>query len=190
MGQVEESARRQRRLGLIQRAILGTIGMAGLLAVITVAPNAIAGFGLFVRSKYRFKNQSTNVLTGLARQGYIKFEERNGVRLARITDAGKRALLRNGVSMPNKVRFRWDKRWRVIIFDIPEKRRSTRDALRTTMKSFGLYRLQDSVWAYPYDCEEIIALLKADLRLGGSVIYMVVEKIENDKYLKEQFGLF
>ncbi|OGG53804.1 CRISPR-associated endonuclease Cas2 [Candidatus Kaiserbacteria bacterium RIFCSPHIGHO2_01_FULL_53_29] len=189
MGKIEEGAKRVRRLGLVQRALLGTIGMAGVIALIAIAPNAIAAFGLLGRNKYRFKNQSDNVLTRLKQQGYISFEERNGERFARITDAGRHTLLRNGVALSKKIRFRWDKRWRVIIFDIPEKRRRVRDTLRETMKSFGFYRLQDSVWVYPYDCEEIIMLLKADLRLGGSVLYMVVEKIENDKHLKETFGL-
>ena len=58
------------------------------------------------------------------------------------------------------------------------------------MKSFGFFRLQDSVWVYPYDCEDIIGLLKVDLHLGGSVIYLVVEKMENDKHLKKTFGLY
>ena len=84
---------------------------------------------------------------------------------------------------------RWDQRWRVIIFDIPERRRKIRDRLRSTMRELGFARLQDSVWVYPYDCEDLMALLKADLKLGVSVLYMVVEHIENDKYLREQFSL-
>jgi len=190
MGKTEEGARRLRRLGLIQRAVLGTIGAVGILAIAAVAPNAVAAFGLLGRKKHRFKYQSDNVLTRLAQQGYVSFEERNGKRFARITDIGKQTLLRNGVTFSKKIRFRWDKRWRVIIFDIPEKRRRVRDALRETMKSFGFFRLQDSVWVYPYDCEDIIGLLKVDLHLGGSVIYLVVEKMENDKHLKKTFGLY
>ncbi|MDP3646061.1 MAG: CRISPR-associated endonuclease Cas2 [bacterium] len=190
MGKMEKEARRRRHLGLVQKAILGTVAMAGLIAVIAVAPNALSIFGLLGRNKYRFKNQSVNVLTRLARQGYITFEEHGGKRSVRITDTGKRELMRNGVTLSKKIRFRWDKRWRVVIFDIPEKRRGTRDSFRETMRSFGFYRLQDSVWVYPYDCEDLIALLKADLRLGGSVVYMIVEKIENDRHLKQEFGLF
>ena len=50
-------------------------------------------------------------------------------------------------------------------------------------------RLQDSVWVFPYDCEDFIALLKAELKIGAAVLYMVVEHIENDKHLRSHFGL-
>lgn len=55
------------------------------------------------------------------------------------------------------------------------------------MQSFGFYRLQDSVWVYPYDCEDVIGLLKTNLGLGSAVLYMIVEKIENDRRLREHF---
>ncbi len=61
--------------------------------------------------------------------------------------------------------------------------------LRRTVKSLGFFRLQDSVWVFPYDCEDFVALLKADLRVGKNALYVIVEKIENDKHLKEHFGL-
>ena len=46
-------------------------------------------------------------------------------------------------------------KWRVIIFDIPEKEKM-RLQISYLFKQSGLYRLQDSVWVYPYDCEDII----------------------------------
>ena len=55
---------------------------------------------------------------------------------------------------------RWDHRWRVVIFDIPERRKSVRVSLRRFMQEYGFVRLQDSVWIYPYDCEDLIALAK------------------------------
>ena len=74
------------------------------------------------------------------------------------------------------------------MFDVPERRRAVRDKLRTAMRSLGFVRLQDSAWVYPYDCEDLIALLKAELKIGFSALYLVVEHIENDKYLREEFG--
>ena len=75
------------------------------------------------------------------------------------------------------------------MFDIPEKRRKTRDQLRMRMRGMGFFRLQDSAWVYPHDCEEIVGLLKTELRLGSTVIYMIVESIENDTRLREHFGI-
>jgi DNA-binding transcriptional regulator PaaX len=131
------------------------------------------------------------VLTELAKAGYIKFEEKRGKKYARLTEHGSRTLALRGVLLGQQIkkRKRWDKRWRVVIFDIPEKRRQTRDDLRSMMRHFGFYKLQDSVWIYPYDCEDVIALAKAELKLGASVLYMIVEKLENDRRLREEFLL-
>ena len=84
---------------------------------------------------------------------------------------------------------RWDKRWRVVVFDIPEKHRRTRDSLRSSMRELGFYRLQDSVWVYPHDCEEVVMLIKTEMRVGAALLYMIVEKLENDSKLREHFGI-
>ena len=191
MAKLEDEARRIRRMGMVQQAMLATIAISGIIAVALIAPGAIAMLGKMPKVRKQFTYRSNNVLTKLAADGYISFQEKGGKRFARITDKGRLALMRRGSLLYNSLHRpkRWDKRWRVIIFDIPEYRRTTRDALRKMMQSFGFYRLQDSVWVYPYDCEDVVALAKAELKIGASVLYMVVEKIENDKRLKEEFLL-
>ena len=84
---------------------------------------------------------------------------------------------------------KWDKKWRVIIFDIPDKKRKERDQIRTLFKSAGFYLLQESVWVYPYDCEDIIALLKTDFGVWKNLLYLIVEELENDRYLRDEFDL-
>lgn len=84
---------------------------------------------------------------------------------------------------------RWDKKWRVMIFDIPEKKRKIRNDLTTLFRAAGIYRLQNSVWVYPYECEDIITLLKTDFGIGKYLLYMIVDELENDKYLRQHFGL-
>jgi DNA-binding transcriptional regulator PaaX len=189
MGKLESEARRRRGIGQVQKAVLATVAVGGILAVGVVAPNALQLLG-GQRNKYRFNNQTKLALARLAQKGYIIFEERGGGRYARLTEIGERALTfeKQKAVLQLGSRKRWDKRWRVVIFDIPEFRRSTRDRLRKVMVEAGFYRLQDSVWLYPHDCEDFVALLKADLKIGNAVLYMIVEKIENDLRLKQHFG--
>ena len=191
MAKLEEEARKIRRMGMVQQAILATVAISGIIAVGLVAPKALEILGRVPAVRRQFMYRSGNILSDMAKEGYVTFEEKKGARFARITPEGKAALMRRGSLMFNALQRprRWDKRWRVIIFDIPEYRRVTRDALRKMMQSFGFYRLQDSVWVYPYDCEDVVALAKAELKIGASVLYMVVEKIENDQRLKEEFLL-
>ena len=88
-----------------------------------------------------------------------------------------------------KIPKRWDGRWRVIIFDIKEIRRGDRNLMRHMLGEMGFKRLQNSVWVHPYGCEEMLNLLKINLGLNRDVLYLVVEKLENDKWLRSEFEL-
>ena len=48
----------------------------------------------------------------------------------------------------------------MIIFDIPEKKKSAREALRDKLKDLGFAKLQDSVWITPFPCENEINFIK------------------------------
>jgi DNA-binding transcriptional regulator PaaX len=191
MGKMEDETRRRRRLGSIQQAILGLILMSGALAVQRIAPEVLRSLKRDRKFAHQFTYRARSQLSQLREDGLVSFEERGGLRYARITNAGRNALMVRGNLLAQWIQKpkRWDGRWRVVIFDIPERRRNTRDTLRRMMRSFGFYRLQDSVWVHPYDAEDVIALAKTELKLGTNVLYMIVEHIENDQRLKEEFLL-
>ena len=77
----------------------------------------------------------------------------------------------------------------MIIFDIPEKKRVFRTAVRARLVQFGFFRLQDSVWVFPYDCEEIIAMLKTELSIGRELLYIVADAVEGDEVIRSHFSL-
>ena len=191
MGKLENEARRERRKGYLQDAVLGTVAVAGILAVAMVAPNVLQLLGGFGSRRNRFAEQSRSALTRLAARGHIVFEERDGMKFARITPEGAhaKALLQHKADLQARSKKRWDKHYRVVIFDIPVKRKGLRDRLRRVMKECGFVQIQRSVWLHPHDCEDLIALIKADLRVGKDVTYMVVEQIENDAWIRRHFTL-
>ncbi len=191
MGVVEKEARKVRRLRTFQKAMLVAV-LAGVMVATGAAPSPTLLLKYFRGRKKgaRFNYQAKNALGRLAKSGLITFEERDGKRYARITEVGKQVLeiesmRENSMQKPKK----WDGRWRVVLFDIPERRRGVRNRLRVFMQEYGFVRLQDSVWIYPYDCEDLIALAKADFRIGVDALYMIVEQLERDKHLREHFGL-
>jgi CRISPR-associated endonuclease Cas2 len=192
MGIVEKDARKVRRRGYIQKALLTTLLVGGMIAL-GAAPriDLLKLLGKAKRNPYRLKHQVNDALVRLARKKLVTFVLKDGRRFARLTPAGTERLKieEQKTALTLQKKKRWDKRWRVIIFDIPESIRGTRDKLRLTMQNSGFYRLQDSVWLYPHDCEDFIVLLKADLKIGNAILYMVVEKIENDVKIKTYFNL-
>ncbi|MEK7136257.1 MAG: hypothetical protein AAB821_01570, partial [Patescibacteria group bacterium] len=64
-----------------------------------------------------------------------------------------------------------------------------RDDLRNWLHGLGFVRLQNSVWVFPYECREVVMLLKFKLGVGSEVLYLTVEAIENDMWLKKTFSL-
>jgi len=192
MGIVETEARKKRLYTNVQQALLATVALTGVALVAAIAPNAPAALAKLPSVKRaQLRYQYRTALGRLAAQGHIIFEKRDGKQYARITDSGQKVLEfeQEKAKLSNTKKRRWNGRWRVVIFDIPERRRRTRDRLRNLMQETGFVRLQDSVWVFPYDCEDFISLVKAELKIGSAILYMVVEQIENDKHLKAHFGL-
>ncbi|VAW19183.1 hypothetical protein MNBD_BACTEROID05-1044, partial [hydrothermal vent metagenome] len=70
-----------------------------------------------------------------------------------------------------------------------ERKRGVRDKLRKALVNFGFIKLQNSIWVYPYECEEFITMLKADLKTGKDILYIVADKVEYDKNFKGNFKL-
>lgn len=83
----------------------------------------------------------------------------------------------------------WDKKWRMVAFDMPERFKKGRDALRQMLKRIGFCELQKSVFICPYDCLYEIGLLVAFFNLGKYVRLGILEFIDNEKYFKKVFNL-
>ena len=192
MSGLEAEAKKVRRRGQIQKALLTTLLIGGMIAIgATPRINILKLLGNKKRNQYRLKHQVNDALIRLSRKGLVAFVIKDGRKFARLTPAGSQRLKleQEKAALLLQRKKRWDKRWRVIIFDIPERRRGVRSRLRAIMQECGFVRLQDSVWVYPHDCEDLTVLMKAELKTGSSILYMVVEKIENDAWLKKHFSI-
>jgi len=83
----------------------------------------------------------------------------------------------------------WDGKWRVVIFDIPEKRKRSRDALRDKLKELGFYELQKSVFVFPYECDDEINFVIEFFEMRQYVRTILAERIDNELHLKRIFKL-
>lgn len=186
---MEDKARKRRKRENIQKAVLSVLAVSGALAITAVAPNIFQALPhLMGKERYRL---TFNTKTAVGRLVVKKHVKRNARGLLEITEEGRRHLELEiaRAESPAKRRRRWDGRYRLVLFDIPQKRRAVRDRLRLIMSQCGFMRLQDSVWVSPYDCEELIALVKAELRVGNDVLYAIVDQIGNESRIKAHFEL-
>lgn len=188
MGEIEKRGKARKKRRDLQKAILAVVGGAALIGVAMAAPNlpgALHKMGL-IQTK-RDKNSIARARRNLLKRGFMKKSEKGLLRLTSL--GGREFALQQAREQLHTRSKRWDGRWRVLVFDVPEYRKSLRDKMRRTLAAVGFLRLQDSVWIYPHDCEDFVALLKADFKIGRDVLYMIVDELEGDGPIKKKFGL-
>ena len=81
----------------------------------------------------------------------------------------------------------WDKKWRIVIFDIPNEIRKARDILRERLKRLGFIQLQESVFIYPFKCKKIIDYIAEIYQIKPFLKYVIADIIEGDEELIEEF---
>ena len=85
---------------------------------------------------------------------------------------------------------RWDGKWRLLMFDIPERNSWARNLLRNKIREWNFAHIQRSVFITPFDCEKEIGAVLERLELQDAVLLMTVEHagfLHN--LLKKQFRL-
>jgi hypothetical protein len=118
-------------------------------------------------------------------------EKKNGDVVIVLSDKGKRKVLEFSI---DNIRIgkpiHWDKKWRIVMFDIPEKRRAARNVLREKLKNIGFKEIQKSVFVHPYPCFDEINFITEYFQLRRYVRYGEVLSLTNDGEFKLKFKLF
>ena len=85
---------------------------------------------------------------------------------------------------------KWDKKWRIVIFDVPEEMHNQRNWLRKKLKTVGFYMLQKSVFVFPYSCEDELSYICSYLDISDHVDLIVADSIGfQEQEVKKFFGL-
>ncbi len=121
----------------------------------------------------------------------IEMVEKNDKLYIKITENGKKVIKGfdyDDIKLPDHEK--WDKKWRMVIFDIPEKKNKERRALSVKLKEMGFYPLQESVFIYPHDCQDEIDFVCGFLDIDRYVNYCVVDALnKKEGDLREFFEL-
>lgn|SRR3989338_1552728 len=187
MGTLEQKSRTRTRRNNLRMLILDTIRTAGVIGVALVAPNvvgAMAKMGMIPSGRQGDVVQRS--CNRMVKSGLLQWKDKK-LMLTPKGEAALRTIRLRNYDIPRPLR--WDKKWRMLVFDIPEYHRALRNRVRDTVRAIGFVRLQDSVWVYPFDCEDLVTLLKADFKIGRDMLYVVVDALEHDAYLRREFGL-
>ncbi|MDD5738538.1 MAG: hypothetical protein PHY72_01255 [Candidatus Pacebacteria bacterium] len=143
------------------------------------------------RFKAKDKQKVNSAFQYLRRNGLIKVEKYGFDARISLTEKGKKRAGKYQINdlkieIPNK----WDGKWRVIIFDIPDISKTVRNIFRTKLKEFNFYSLQKSVWVHPYNCKKEIEILRDFLGANSNQIqFILAEEIEHEEKLKKVFKI-
>ncbi len=173
------------------RDILRFIAAAGAIGVIFAFPTSVPAIGvLFGLTKHR-NWEVHQAFKRLVRQQFVSSTiNSDNSTTVRITKKGlTRALTYELDTMRILKPKKWDKRWRVVIFDVPEKFKDLRNAFRVRLRQLGLIQLQESVYVSPYPCFDEVEFLRELYGVGFTTKYLLVEKIEDDQSIRSHFSL-
>lgn len=181
-----------RKIGVVQQKILIL-----LLGGITLSLSGSKGHSSRVfkairkewrRIDHRNFNRS---LRSLCQQKLLEETRRaDGTVIFKLTEQGKQyASYTNlfGSKIKIKRPKKWDGLWRLVLFDIPEKKRAFRDILRDHLKKIGFRELQQSVFIFPFPCEKEIACLTELYNAAPFVRVATLQTIDNGEDLKQCF---
>lgn len=176
----------RRRLGEIEREVLEQLTMGDLMVGFLCSAMSTRRMYKIARDRAYRRERIRQAVDRLEHDGLV---HRSGDSLS-ITTVGAR-LVTHAIETTRKRlgRTAWDQKWRIVAFDIPEQLRTSRNHVRSILRSAGFQRLQQSIWIFPHDCTELTELLQQDTRVRPYVLYGVLEIPGIDSVLRRRFEL-
>lgn len=183
---------RRIKLGEVSKAILGIVAVAGVISVFAIAPGLPMAIGPFLKGKkYSVKQVADRNIASMIKKGLIKRTlSKDGVYALQLTKKGEwESGIRNLSRHREMKNEKWDGKWRLVVFDVPQSKNKVRDELRRAVSLYGFVKLQQSVWVYPYPCDDFVSLVRRYLGVSEDVLYLTSDYIENDRWLRYEFKL-
>ncbi|MBP7770813.1 MAG: CRISPR-associated endonuclease Cas2 [Candidatus Pacebacteria bacterium] len=185
-----KTKRAQQVKGLVTKTALGLLLVGGGIVALAMAPGLAMALKLVDPNPRKAIAKIERALKNLAKDGDVEVSYKGKERRYRITPTGAQKLAQLEFKDYQPTRFtRWDGKFRIICFDIPETDKYTRTLFQTKLSDLGFYRLQYSVFVTPYNCKELIVLADKAFGLRNWVRVIVAEAIDNEQHLMNFFKI-
>jgi len=176
----------------IVKDVLSWLAIAGAVYIAASSPYFVRSIlrNITNFSKYPRKKLSS-AFYRLKKEGLIEIKRKGKQFYISLTREGKKKAGRFQIdALKIKKPKKWDKKYRVVIFDISQLKKFLREVFRGKLKELGFYQLQKSVWVHAFDCEAEIELLKEFFGLSERELKLIVaEKIDEDDKVRDFFKL-
>jgi hypothetical protein len=144
-----------------------------------------------LKKKQYKKRKFYNAFYYLKKQDLVNMEYRGKQLYISLTKEGKKKAGRYQIDDLKIAKpSRWDGKWRLLIFDIEDKQKLKREALRGKLKELGLFQLQKSVWICPYFFRKEIGILRQFFGFTLKEMKVITAlEIEGDREARQYFRL-
>lgn len=179
-------AKRVIRIGKNEREILQAVGFGAVVVGSLIIPGlSMALSPLLEKGKAGRQN---------AKRSIKRLEDKDLLYLSgesvELTKRGRDLLKRIQAEDITIVRpDKWDQIWRIVAYDIPDEDKAERDYFRTKLEGLGFAKVQESMFAFPYDCVQEIAVFAQSLGISPYVLYLTTDKLPRQKDYLEKFNL-
>ena len=173
----------------ISKLILKSLFAISIAVTLISLPGMAKIIKLFETDK-NYRNKFNREIYRLKKYGYVKTYKKGGEVFIDLTKKGIKLVKKYNIEdLELKKESKWDKNWRMVLFDIPENKKSARASLRRKLGQLGFLKYQKSVFIYPYSCKDEIDFISNYFHVEDFVNYIVVKKINNDKKFRKCFNI-
>lgn len=178
------------------KQVLALLGMGSFLALSVAVPTLpeMVGPILDAKSDRGWKKFNywylMRTLKRLRKQKVVRFKTVGDKTIIELTNKGKKKILKYSLEeMEIKRPGIWDRKWRLIIYDVPNSKRYAAGSFSDMLESLGMYRLQKSVFIYPFPCHDEVRFLREYFNIANNVWLLTVIAFENDEAFRDYFGI-
>jgi CRISPR-associated endonuclease Cas2 len=132
------------------------------------------------------------VLKNLEKQEILDLQEKDGKVMVYLKNKNHPKIVEYSIKRIldlKKKEKKWNGKWFLVFFDVPEVQKNKREYLRKFLIKMGFYQYQKSVYLFPYECEKEVNLIKKIVEGAKYMKYIIAEKIEDETNAIEYFKL-
>lgn len=186
---VKEIITENKQAKSVLNATMALVAVGGILTLSVLAPGVLGEINKMLyrkkKNNYEQYRQIWRGFNSLKQKRNLEFvKEEDGYLIYRFSQKGKdevRKFIIDELSIGKPKN--WDGKWRLAIFDIPEKRKNARVGLRKKLSDIGFYQCQKSAWVYPFPCEKEVEFLKDFFNVKPFVKLFLVDEMTDGKVL-------
>lgn len=168
--------------------ILGSVGLDGITVT---APNATQALLTLLKDNKNQDYPVHKIIKELKRHDLIYANKSGSDYSLHLTPAGAYRLQEifiNEIYIP--ITKKWDKKWRVVTFDVPIAQSRSRQLFTKKLKALGFEMVQKSLWAHPSPCFKQLNQLASHYNILRYCSFFEISKLDelSEKNLIKKFS--